>query len=123
MKIVVDEYNELKFKFSQLDVLKKKVESAPQEEDEDDIKDNTKNFLDSFYSHAEKTIVFIGNKIKEIEDKYAELMKYLGDDRRNCSLDKFVDIFNNFNVDLLASLKKYKEDREREERKRKQKQK
>ena len=123
MKIVVDEYNELKFKFSQLDVLKKKVEGAPQEEDEDDIKDNTKNFLDSFYSHAEKTIVFIGNKIKEIEDKYAELMKYLGDDRRNCSLDKFVDIFNNFNVDLLASLKKYKEDREREERKRKQKQK
>lgn len=123
MKIVVDEYNELKFKFSQLDVLKKKVESAPQEEDEDDIKDNTKNFLDSFYSHAEKTIVFIGNKIKEIEDKYAELMKYLGDDRRNCSLDKFVDIFNTFNVDLLASLKKYKEDREREERKRKQKQK
>ena len=123
MKIVVDEYNELKFKFSQLDVLKKKVESAPQEEDEDDIKDNTKIFLDSFYSHAEKTIVFIGNKIKEIEDKYEELMKYLGDDRRNCSLDKFVDIFNNFNVDLLASLKKYKEDREREERKRKQKQK
>lgn len=123
MKIVVDEYNELKFKFSQLDVLKKKVEGAPQEEDEDDIKDNTKIFLDSFYSHAEKTIVFIGNKIKEIEDKYAELMKYLGDDRRNCSLDKFVDIFNNFNVDLLASLKKYKEDREREERKRKQKQK
>ena len=123
MKIVVDEYNELKFKFSQLDVLKKKVEGAPQEEDEDDIKDNTKNFLDSFYSHAEKTIVFIGNKIKEIEDKYAELMKYLGDDRRNCSLDKFVVIFNTFNVDLLASLKKYKEDREREERKRKQKKK
>ena len=123
MKIVIDEYNELKFKFAQLDVLKKKVESAPQEEDDDDIKDNTKNFLNSFYSHAEKTMVFIGNKIKDIDVKYAELMKYLGDDKRNCSLDKFVDIFNNFNIDLLSSLKKYKEDKEREERKRKQKKK
>lgn len=123
MKIVIDEYNELKFKFAQLDVLKKKVESAPQEEDEDDIKDNTKNFLNSFYSHAEKTMVFIGNKIKDIDVKYAELMKYLGDDKRNCSLDKFVDIFNNFSIDLLSSLKKYKEDKEREERQRKQKKK
>ena len=50
-------------------------------------------------------------------------MKYLGDDKTNCSLDKFVDIFNSFSIDLLSSLKKYKEDKEREERKRKQKKK
>jgi hypothetical protein len=66
---------------------------------------------------------YVDNKIKLIETKFAEIVKYFGEDVKTMPLDKFVNLFKQLYNALVSSIKKYKEDKERKEREEKKRKK
>ena len=52
---------------------------------------------------------FIESKIKIIEEKYEEIIKYFAEDKNNMTLEKLVDTFKKLNKCINEALRKYKE--------------
>ena len=120
MKTIQEAFKELANKFKEVSDLKKLIEKKKEELDPED---QSEQFLESFYPHAQKTITYIDQKIKAIDDKYAELAKFFGEDVKSCPLEKFVGIFKTLYNELMNALKKYKEMKEKKEKEEKKKKK
>ena len=120
MKTIIESYKEVSNKFKEVTDLKNKIEKK---KDELDPEDKSEEFLNEFYPHAQKTITYLDQKIKAIEEKYTELIKFFGEDAKSCPLEKFVLIFKTLYNELMNALKKYKEDKEKKEKEEKKKKK
>ena len=113
MIAINESFNALKKNFASVESLKSKIEAKKDELEEDD---KTQEFLASFYDHAKKTIDFIEEKIKNIDEKFQELVKFFGEDPKKMTLDVFINIFKTFYMNLFQALKNYKELKTKEEK-------
>ena len=89
MKTIIESYKEVSNKFKEVTDLKNKIEKK---KDELDPEDKSEEFLNEFYPHAQKTITYLDQKIKAIEEKYTELGTILSDPDVIADYEKFRDL-------------------------------
>jgi hypothetical protein len=68
-----------------------------------DEEDKTEEFLASFIKDAETKTELIDKKIKEIDERYKEVITFMGDTPKDMPMDTFLDIFVKFNKDVTVN--------------------
>ncbi len=69
---------------------------------EDD--DRSLQFFEQFLDHAEEAVNKIDTRIKSIDARYDELIKFLGDNPKDVPLNVFIDIFVKFQKDFAVRI-------------------
>jgi hypothetical protein len=62
--------------------------------------DGTEAFLATFYDHAKQEVHKVEEKVKEIDTKYASMLKLYGETPKDLPMETFIDIILKFAKDL-----------------------
>ena len=110
ISLVQESFNSLKDKFQSVEALNKMLQTNK----DLDEQDKTKEFLDGFYDHANKTIKFIEEKIAAIDLQFNDISKFLT--LKNIDLEKFIAIMREFYLKTFEAIRLYKEKKTKEEK-------
>ena len=102
MQGITDSFRELTARFKEVTYLYELVtkDDAGLEEEDTSIQ-----FFASFYEDAKNSMSTIDAKIKGIEEKYEGIVKHLGDNPKDLSMEVLIDAFKKFNKDIGVDLK------------------
>ena len=113
---IVEGVKQMEARWKDVQALKKLI---TEKEDELLEEDKSNDFLDEFYSDAEKKIKEIKDGLEKIDKDYVDVAKYYGETPDKFTLIDFVDTFRRFKKDLFESEKRYREKLERMRKKKK----
>lgn len=100
---LTEEYESLKEKFKNVEILKKWLE----EEKDFDEDDKTEEFLDAFYNEAKPTIQFLGQRYNGISTLYENLSEDFG--LKKIDIKTFISLMKELYLKTIEVIKLYKD--------------
>ena len=101
LQAINDSYKDLNNKFKSVKELNNHVCEIEQEAIKNEEEDGTRQFLSTFFEEAQNQILEIEVKIKKIEEKFKDVLRFYGENTE-MSIELFFETFTKFNKDLTV---------------------
>ena len=98
-----DSFKDLNNKFKSVKELNNHIKEIEEEAHKNEEQDGTREFLNGFFEDAKNQIGLVDEKIKKIEVKFKEVVKFYGENP-DITIDSFFEIFTKFNKDLTVNI-------------------
>ena len=102
LQSIKDGFKDVSTKFNAVNKLEELLPSIEEAAAENGETDGTQEFLAEIIGESKKEISKVEQRLNLLEEKYKELVGYLGENLKDLSMETFFDIFMKFNKDLVV---------------------
>lgn len=97
-----DSFKDLNLKFKAVNELNDKLKEIEEDAKNNEEEDGTRDFLSTFYDEAKLEITKVDEKIKNIEEKFKEVVIFYGENPKDVAIESFFDTFTKLNKDITV---------------------